>query len=280
MFANFLIGLREGLEAALIVAILVAYLVKLDQRSALPRLWAGVGLAILLAFGFGAFLTVTSQTLSDEAAEAFGGIMSVLAAALITWMIFWMATHAKAIRSHLHGEVDRALMGNAWMLTFIAFVAVAREGLETALFLWAGIRSTGSSTDPLLGALLGLAVAVVIGILIYRGALRLNLSTLFTWTGIGLIIVAAGVLAYGVHELQEVGILPFLETHAFDVSATIPPESWYGTLLRGSINFTPTPSWLQVVVWFAYVIPTLILYVKITRQPARTPEPAKVAAAA
>ena len=273
MFANYLIGLREGLEAALIVAILVAYLVKLDQRSALPRLWAGVGLAVLLALGFGAFLTVTSQSLSDEAAETFGGVMSILAAGLITWMIFWMATHAKAIKGPLHGEVDKALLGNAWMLTFIAFVAVAREGLETALFLWAGVRSTGSSTDPLLGALLGLGTAVVIGILIYRGALRLNLGTLFTWTGYGLIIVAAGVLAYGVYELQEVGILPVLEATAFDVSGAIPVDSWYGTILRGAVNFTPTPSWLQVIAWFAYVIPTLSIYVSITN---RRPVPERV----
>lgn len=277
MFANYLIGLREGLEAALIVAILVAYLVKLDQRAALPRLWAGVGLAILLSIGFGAILTLTSESLSEKAAEAFAGTMSILAAGLITWMIFWMAKNARAIKQQLHGQVDKALLGSAWMMTFIAFAAVAREGLETALFLWAGIRSTGSSTDPIIGAILGLATSVVIGVLIYRGALRLNLSTLFTWTGIALIIVAAGVLAYGIHEWQEVGILPLLETKAFDVSAAIPPDSWYGTVLRGSINFTPTPSWLQVIVWFAYVIPTLTIYLKITnRRPA--PERVKVPA--
>ena len=226
MFANYLIGLREGLEAALIVAILVAYLVRLGQRDALPRLWTGVGLAILLAMGVGAFLQITSQSLSFEAQELFGGAMSIIAAGLITWMIFWMALHARTIKAHLHGEVDKALMGSAWMLTFIAFMAVAREGLETALFLWAGIRAAGSSSEPILGALLGLVTAVVIGVLIYRGAMRLNLATLFTWTGALLVVVAAGVLSYGVHDLQEAGVLPGLTNLAFDVSDQVPPGSW------------------------------------------------------
>ena len=270
MFANYLIGLREGLEASLVVAILVAYIVKLDQRSLLPRLWAGIGLAVLLAMGAGAFLQLTSQTLTFEAQEAFGGFMSILAVALITWMVFWMAKRAHAIKGHLHGEVDKALLGGAWTLSFVAFVAVAREGLETALFLWAGIQSSGTTAAPLIGATLGLATAVLIGVLIYRGAVRLNLSKLFTWTGAGLIIVAAGVLSYGVHDLQEAGILPGLNNLAFDVSAQIPPGSWYGTLLKGTVNFSPATTWLELVVWWAYVLPTMTLYIRVIRSGRRT----------
>ena len=266
MFANFLIGLREGLEAALIVAILVAYLVALDRRRDLPRLWSGVGLAVLLSLVTGAILQFGSRSMSDEAQEAFAGTMSLIAAALITWMIFWMAKHARGLKAHLHGEVDRALLGSAWVLTFIAFVAVAREGLETALFLWAGIQAYGSSATPVLGALLGLATAVAIGVLIYRGAVRLNLARLFTITGYALIIVAAGVLSYGVHDLQEAGILPGAAALAFDLSAQIPPDSWYGTLLRGTINFSPETTWLQLIVWIGYVIPTLALYYRMVRQ--------------
>ena len=262
MFANVLIGLREGLEAALIVAILVAYLVKLDQRAALPRLWLGVALAILLAFGTGAVLFLTGSALPDHAEEVFAGSMSVLAAGLITWMVFWMAANARHIRTRLHGEIDRALLGNAWLLTFIAFAAVAREGLETALFLWAGVRAAGDSADALVGALIGLAVAVLLGVLIYRGALRLNLATLFTWTGVGLIVVAAGVLAHGIGDLQAAGVLPLLTSTAFDVSAQIPPEGWLGTLLKGSISFTPDPSALQVVVWTGYVVVALAFYAR------------------
>lgn len=265
MFANYLIGLREGLEAALIVAILVAYLVGLDRRRDLPKLWAGVGLAILLSMGTGAFLHITSQTLTFEAQEMFGGVMSIIAAGLITWMIFWMAKHARGIKAHLHGEVDRALLGSAWMLTFIAFMAVAREGIETALFLWAGIRASGSTAVPITGALLGLATSVVIGVLIYKGAVRLNLGKLFTITGYALIVVAAGVLAYGVHDLQEAGVLPGLNTLAFDVSSAIPPGSWYGTLLKGTINFSPATTWLEAIVWIAYIVPTLVLYTRIAR---------------
>ncbi len=271
MFANYLIGLREGLEASLIVAILVAYLVKIDQRRTLPRLWLGVGLAVLLSMGVGAFLQITSQELTFQAQETFGGVMSIIAAGLITWMVFWMASHAHELRGHLHGEVDRALAGSAWLLTFIAFMAVAREGIETALFLWAGIRATGSSTSPLLGALLGLATALLIGILIYRGAVRLNLARLFTWTGIALIVVAAGVLAYGVHDLQEAGVLPGLNNLAFDVSRQIPPGSWYGTLLKGTVNFSPATTWLELVVWVAYLAPTLFLYLRVIRRRGTTP---------
>jgi high-affinity iron transporter len=263
VFANYLIGLREGLEACLIVAILVAYLVKIDQRRTLPRLWFGAGLAVLLSLGVGALLQFTSQELTFQAQETFGGAMSIVAAALISWMVFWMASHAHELRGHLHGEVDRALTGSAWMLTFIAFMAVAREGIETTLFLWAGIRAAGSSTSPLLGALLGLATAVLVGALIYRGAVRLNLAKLFTWTGVALIVVAAGVLGYGVHDLQEAGVLPGLHALAFDVSAQIPPDSWYGTLLKGTVNFSPATTWLQLVVWVAYLVPTLVLYLRV-----------------
>lgn len=279
MFANYLIGLREGLEASLVVAILVAYLVRLEQRGALAKLWAGVGLAVLLSLGVGGFLTLSSQAIvfpgltPFQSQEAFGGFMSILAVILITWMIFWMATHAHKLRGHLEGEVDKALVGGTWALTIVAFVSVAREGLETALFLWAGITSTGQTVQPIIGAVLGLATAVAIGFVIYRGAMRLNLARLFTWTGAALIVVAAGVLAYGVHDLQEASILPGLNSLAFDVSAQIPPSSWYGTLLKGVFNFSPATTWLEFVVWWLYLVPTMFLYVRTIRsrrRPART----------
>lgn len=279
MFANYLIGLREGLEAALIVGILVAYVVKLNQRHLLPRLWAGIGLAILLALGAGAILTFTSQSLSFEAQEAFGGFMSIFAVVLITWMIFWMAGHARFIKGHLQSEVDKALLGSAWTLTFIAFIAVAREGLETALFLWAGINASGTSTEPVIGAVLGLLTAVVIGYIIYRGAVRLDLGRLFAWTGAGLVVVAAGVLAYGVHDLQEAGVLPGLHNLAFDVSSTIPPSSWYGTLLKGTFNFSPATTWLELVVWIAYLVPTMTLFLLKVRKRSSPPAPSASAPA-
>ena len=279
MFANYLIGLREGLEAALIVGILVAYVVKLDQRKRLTRLWAGITLAIMIALTAGAILTFTSQSLSFEAQEGFGGFMSIFAVALITWMIFWMAGHARFIKGHLQSEVDKALLGSAWTLTFIAFIAVAREGLETALFLWAGINASGTTTGPVIGATLGLLTAVALGYIIYRGAVRLDLGRLFAWTGAGLVIVAAGVLAYGVHDLQEAGVLPGLNNLAFDVSSAIPPGSWYGALLKGTVNFSPATTWLQLIVWVAYIVPTMSLFLLKVRRSPRPPAQASAASA-
>lgn len=275
MLANYLIGLREGLEAALIVAILVAYLVKLDRREVLPRLWAGVGAAAGVSVLAALLLQFVSESLSERAAEAFAGIMSLLAVALITWMIFWMAQHARQLRSHLHGEVDRSLEAGTWTLAIVAFLAVVREGLETALFLWTGITSVGGAGTAVSGALLGLVTAVLIGFVVYRGMVRLNLSRLFTWTGAALVIVAAGILTYAVHEFQELGWLPGEDAIAFDVSATIAPDSFVGTVLRGAVNFRPVTNWLEVAVWLAYVVPTMGLYLRVVN---RRPKPAAVAA--
>jgi len=260
VFANYLIGLREGLEAALIVAILVAYLVRTSNGHALSRLWFGVGAAIGVSVLLGLVLVFIDESLSERAAEAFAGVTSLLAVVLITWMIFWMATHARYIKAHLHGEVDRALETSTIAVAMVAFLAVVREGLETALFLYAGIRSTGETAAPLIGAVLGLATAVLLGVLMYRGAVRLNLTALFTWTGAALVIVAGGVLRYAVHEFQELGWLPGGDNVAIDVSATFAPDGVPATLVRGLVNLTPTMTWLEVVAWLAYVIPTLTLF--------------------
>lgn len=266
MLSNYLIGLREGLEATLIIAILVAYLVSVGERTALRRLWIGVGAAVAVAIGFGAFLQLTSQSMSEKAQEAFGGIVSLIAVGLITWMIFWMAKHARELRGHLHGELNKALTsGGGWAVAVVAFVAVIREGLETALFLWAGIKASGSDGVPLTGAVLGLLTAIAIGVAVYFGAVRLNMGKLFTWTGYALIIVAAGVLSYAIHELQEAGLLPGEDATAFDVSAQMPPGTPVAALLQGTINFSPTMSWLQVIAWIAYVVPTLYFYTRVVR---------------
>jgi high-affinity iron transporter len=276
MFSSFLIGLREGLEAALIVAILVAYLVRTDNGHALRRLWIGVGAAIGLSILLGLGLTFASEELGDTAAEAFAGITSLIAVGLITWMIFWMALNARHIRARLHGELDRALATSAVAVTMVAFFAVIREGLETAIFLWAGIRASGDGTASVVGALLGLAAAVVLGVLMYQGAVRLNLAALFTWTGALLVLVAGGILRYAVHEFQEVGWLPGEGAVAIDVSATFPPDGIPATMVRGLLSLSPTMTWLEVLVWFAYVVPTLIaFFLVIRRRDAAKPAPAE-----
>jgi high-affinity iron transporter len=276
MIANFLIGLREGLEAALVVSILIAYLVKSDRRQLLPRIWLGVGIAAGVSLLLGAILTFGPKGLTFEAQEAIGGMLSIIAVAFVTWMIFWMAKAARSISGELRSQVDQAAEGNGWKLVVVAMLAVGREGLETALFLWAATqattRGTGSTAMPLLGAALGIAVAILLGYLMYRGALRINLTRFFTWTGAFLILVAGGVLSYGVHDLQEAGILPGLHNLAFDVSHVVPPTSWHGTLLKGIFNFSPATTVLEAVAWAAYVVPTMTIFLLTVRRRSHPPK--------
>lgn len=262
MLANYLIGLREGLEAALIVTILIAYLVKIDRRDVLPRIWLGVGLAVLLALGIGAVLTFGTYGLSFTAQETIGGVLSIIATALVTWMVFWMLRTARDLKGHLQGNLDRHLVGSGLGLVLVAFLAVGREGIETALFMWTAVQVSGENTLPLLGAGLGILTAIGLGLLIYSGMLHINLARFFTWTGAILIVIAAGVLSYGVHDLQEAGLLPGLNALAFNVSGAVPPDSWYGTLLKGTLNFSPATTWLELVVWLAYTVPTLTIFLR------------------
>ncbi|MFC9533842.1 iron uptake transporter permease EfeU [Streptomyces sp. NPDC056975] len=274
MFGNYLIGLREGLEASLVVCILIAYLVKTDRRDALRPIWIGIAIAVAVALGFGFALTFGSQELTFEAQEALGGSLSIVAVGLVTWMVFWMRRTARHLKSELHGKLDAALQMGTAALVATAFLAVGREGLETALFVWASVRASNDGTHgPLIGVLLGLLTAVALGWLFYRGALRINLAKFFTWTGGMLVIVAAGVLAYGVHDLQEAQFLGGLSSKAFDISGTIPPDSWYGTLLKGVFNFQPDPTVLQVVVWLLYLIPTLAVFLAPAGFLSRKPKP-------
>lgn len=277
MLGNYLIGLREGLEAALIVTILIAYIVKIDRKDVLPRIWLGVGLAVLLALGIGALLTFGTYGLSFTAQEIIGGVLSIIATALVTWMVFWMLRTARDLKGHLQGNIDRHLVGSGIGLVFVAFLAVGREGIETAVFLWAAVQASGSNSLPLLGAGLGILTAIALGWLIYSGMLRINLARFFTWTGAILIVVAAGVLSYGVHDLQEAGVLPGLHSLAFDVSAAVPPGSWYGTLLKGTLNFSPATTWFELMAWLGYLVPTLTLFMAKSRRgsvrPAAVSEP-------
>lgn len=278
--ANYLIGLREGLEAALVVGILVAYLVQTRNRHRLRAVWAGVGAAIGISLAFGALLTFASSAsgaMSVAAKEALGGILSVAAVAFVTWMIFWMRRTARHLRSALHTRLDAALAMGTGALVLTALLAVGREGLETSLFLWTAVQATGQTVQPLIGAALGLVTAAVIGYLLYRRAVRLNLATFFRWTGAGLVVVAAGVLAYGVHDLQEAGLLPGRGSLAFDVSGVIAPDSWYGTLLKGVLSFSPQSTWLQVITWLAYLVPVMTLFFLPPRA-GRPPAPATSAA--
>ncbi|MQY11206.1 Ferrous iron permease EfeU [Streptomyces sp. RB5] len=272
---NYLIGLREGLEASLVVCILVAYLVKTGRREALRPVALGIGLAVALSVAFQAALQLTENELTFKATELLGGSLSIVAVGLVTWMIFWMRRTARFLKSELHGRLDSALELGSGALVLVAFLAVGREGMETSLFIWTSVRtSTDGSTQPMLGALAGIATAVVLGWLFYRGAVRINLAKFFTWTGAALVVVAAGVLAYGVHDLQEAEFLPGLTSQAFDISSWYDSDSWYGTLLKGIFNFQPDPTWLQVGVWLLYLIPTMAVFLRGPKAPAPAPAPA------
>ncbi|MER5868758.1 iron uptake transporter permease EfeU [Streptomyces sp. NPDC002044] len=272
MFGNYLIGLREGLEASLVVCILVAYLVKTDRRDALRPVWLGIAIACGISLAFGAMLEFGTQELTFEAQELLGGTLSIISVALVTWMVFWMKRTARHLKAELHGRLDAALAMGTGALVATAFLAVGREGLETALFVWASVRASGEgSSAPLIGVLLGIATAIVLGWLFYRGALRINLAKFFTWTGAMLVVVAAGVLAYGVHDLQEARFLGGLGNRAFDVSGAVPPDSWYGTLLKGVFNFQPDPTVLQLTVWVLYLLPVLALFLAGPRTPSSPP---------
>ncbi|MFF0393310.1 iron uptake transporter permease EfeU [Kitasatospora sp. NPDC004615] len=274
MFANYLIGLREGLEASLVVCILIAYLVKTGRKDRLGPVWMGVGSAVALSMAFGAVLQFGSNQLSFKAQEALGGSLSILAVGLVTWMVFWMKRTARHLKSELHGKLDAALAMGTVALVVTSFLAVGREGLETALFIWTAVQSTGDGWSPLAGAILGLLTSALLGWFFYRGALKINLAKFFTWTGGMLVVVAAGVLAYGVHDLQEAGWIPGLHELAFDISSTIPADSWYGTLLKGVFNFQPNPTVIQVVIWLMYLAPTLYFFFRKPKASASAPKPA------
>ncbi len=273
MLANFLIGLREGLEAGLVVGILVAYLNKLGRRDVLPRLWIGIGVAIGISLAVGAILTWGPYGLSFQAQEILGGALSILAVGLVTWMIFWMARHSRALKGELQSKLDAAIAGTGMGIVLVGFVSVGREGVETALFIWASVSSTGNAVLGTIGAVLGILVSIVIAYLIYRGLVRINLSRFFLWTGLFLIVVAAGVLSYGIGDLQEAGVLPGNGQAAYSLATVIPPSSWYGVVLAGLFNYTAEPTWARLIAWALYLAVVTPLFLRVASAKARPASP-------
>jgi high-affinity iron transporter len=265
LFSSSLIGLREGLEAALVVSILVAFLVKTDRRNALRWVWPGVGAAVLLSVAVGAILTYTTAQLTFEHQELLGGGLSVIAVGFVTAMIFWMRKASRSIAAELRGKMDQALDVGPLAVLLLSFLAVGREGLETVVFFYSAVQTAQQgTTQPLIGFGIGIVLAVALAYLLYRGAVRFNLGKFFTVTGVLLVFVAAGVLGYGLHDLQEGGFLPGLSTLAFDASAGLPETSWYGTLLKGIFNYSQETTMVQAVAWLAYTAIVLPLFLRPT----------------
>lgn len=272
MFANFLIGLREGLEASLIVGILIAYVVKVDRRDVVVRIWAGVAVALVVSVGLGFALEALTKAAGADAEPYIAGFASIAAAAMVTWMIFWMAKTARSLKGALETEVASSLTGGAWSLVIIAFLAVVREGAETSLFVWAAAQNADTSIRPLIGAIAGILVSALLGYLIYRGSLKINLSKFFLWSGIFLIIIAASMLVGGLGDLQEeAGILPFLTGTAYDFSHVIPEDSVLFIVLRGLFGFHNTMTWLQLIAWILFVAITLAAFLRTSLRRKITP---------
>ncbi|MFI1919168.1 iron uptake transporter permease EfeU [Nocardia sp. NPDC020380] len=271
---NLLICLREGLEAGLVVTILLAAVRKASTAerplSATP-VWLGLLGAVSVAASFAAVLTYSTSVMSSSAQETVGGVLSVLAVALVTWMVFWMRRTASTLSKQLRGEVTRAAAIGAGALAVTAFLAVGREGLETTLFVWTAVKASGTTLAPLVGATIGLIAAVVLCWLLYRQSVRLNLGVFFSRTALLLIVIAAGVLAYGLGELQNAGVIPGAQWIAFDWSAHIDANSWWASLITGITALQPKMTVLQVVAWAVYLVVVLTMFV---RAGATAPKPA------
>ena len=270
LFGSGLIGLREGLEAAIVVSILVAFLVKAERRDALKWVWLGVAAAIVMTVAVFLIIQFGENTISGLAAEAIAGIASLVAVAIVTTMILWMKKAAASMSGELRSDMARALETGALAVFALAFLAVGREGVETALFMVG--YAEAQTAWPLIGLVIGVVAAATIAYGMYAGAIRINLAKFFKYTGIFLIVVAAGILSYGVGALQTVGWLPGLGDKAFDISTWFNWSSWYGEIIQGVFNITPTPTVLQLAAWLAYLVIVLTIFLRPAKTPAK-PDP-------
>lgn len=265
--AAFLVMLREGVEAALIVGILLAYMHRLGRRREAQWVWAGTMSAALLSVIAGIVVFSTIGSLGERAEEIAEGVVAWVAAGLLTWMIFWMGSQARHIRGRLEGEVDTALAsGGGGGLAAIAFFAVLREGLESALFLIS--TTVGVEADGLqfAGGLLGLAVAVVIGYLIYRGGTRIDIRVFFRVTGVLIVLFAAGLVTKGIHEFQEVGLLPAVVDPLWNLTILDPDTNVIGQFATSLFGWRPDPSFLMVIGYLAYLVPIGGAFLSMTRK--------------
>jgi len=281
---GFLIGLREGVEAALIVAIVLAYVVRTGNGRHISKIWLGSGAAIALSVVIGLLIFNTVGAFEEPYEQLFEGSAMLLAAVVVTWMLFWMRRQSMNLRGELQAAVDRVLSeGTAWGLAVLAFTAVIREGVETALFLAGQATSAEEGAGSvLIGAVIGLAAAVLIGWGFYRGSRAIDLRRFFRWTGIALVFIAAGLLSHAVHEFIEVaeisGVAVIGSQTAFDISAVLSHEDGVGQFLRAIFGYSARPELLTLLVHVGYVVAVLVLYLRPVRPAPPAPRPDPVGA--
>lgn len=267
MFVAFLIMLREGIEAALIVGIIAGYLKQTGRERALPAVWLGVGLACALCLALGIVLNAVGAEFPQKAQELFEGSVALLATAMLLSMVLWMGKAARSIKTQLREQIDVALRPGdrrGLALACMAFLAVGREGLESVFFLIAAVQQHVGIGVPI-GAALGLLGAFVFGVGIYRGGLKINLRRFFRWTGVFIIFVAAGLLAGALRAFHEAGLWNVLQTTAFDVSALLPTDGTLGTLLAGIFGYQDAPTVAEVIAYLGFLLPALILFLSTGR---------------
>ena len=255
MLPTFVIGLREGLEASLIVGIIAAFLIQRGDRSAIRWMWVGVAGALALCLGAAAILTIVNGQLPHQQQEGLTAILSLMAVAGITYMVIWMKRHSRELKRTLEAGAETALAAGAWAMVGMAFFAVIREGLETAVFLLATFNNSTNPAATATGAVLGIAIAIALGWAIYKGGVRLNLSRFFRITGFVLVLVAAGLLASAAHAAAEAGWLTALQTPAVNLSWLVAPGSIRASLLTGTLGIQPVPTWAEVIAWVLYAVP-------------------------
>jgi high-affinity iron transporter len=261
LFSSLLITLREGLEAALIIGIILAYLARTNNRHGFKPIWLGTSLAVVASLITGFTIYILAGEFSGQTEEIFEGIAMFIAVGVLTWMIFWMRKQAVDIKAHLHTQIQSVLTEGSYLgLVMLAFVVVVREGIETALFLFAATRTAESPVLFIIGGLLGLAIAIGIGYSIYKGSSRLNLKTFFNLTSLVLIVFAAGLLAHGIHEFHEAGIIPTVVEHVWDTNNIIAEKSTFGQFLTAIFGYNGNPSLVEISVYFVYLALTLSLY--------------------
>ena len=275
--SGFVTGLREGVEAALLVAIVCAYLARTGNARHFSRVWLGTAAAVAVSAVAGVAIFLAVGSLAEPFEQLFEGTLMLVAAGVVSWMLFWMRRQASGMSGSLHGAVDHALTdGTAWGLALLAFTAVIREGLETALFLAAQATATvggelpaggetpaaGAPLSVLVGAVGGLLGAVALGWAFYRGSRRLDLARFLRWTGVLLVFIAAGLVSHAVHELAEAGVIAIGTQAAFDLGATLPDDAGIGLFLRALFGYSSSPEVITLAAWLGYVVVVLPLYLR------------------